>query len=484
MSRSEGEAQGRRVDDRRILVYLFAAFAATGLLTAVWPHQTGLAVAVLLAVLALSPMPRPVVSFFLLFLVFQDPLQVLAGATTTAAKWVKHADEFMLLLVGVTCLLGDRGVWRGLLSGSMPWAIAGCYVGMVGSSLVEGTEFVPAMVDLALFSKPFLLFVVGMSLTPSPEQVDRSVHWLLLGLVAVVAFGVVFLLAPGLQSDYLGDLESPEERMGFLPTQGFFIGPGTYSWFSAATFCLCYAAYIAYNRTTYLLYSAMAATFVVLSWRRKSIIAVLAVLLVAVVAKTKPGSRLRLLALAAVTVVLGVTLLAPYVTGLWAQTLKEYGNPNPYANARIALYYGSLLIARDHFPLGTGLASFGSHASRMFYSSVYHQYGLSAVYGLSASSPFYITDTFWPMVLGQGGVISFVAYASFLMLLLRAAWRRGQRLALVPSEVFLSLAATFLIIGSLSESTASHVYGSSLQAALVLIPAGIVWRLETSPATV
>src|SRR6185436_21024610 len=114
---------------------------------------------------------------------------------------------------------------------------------------------------------------------------------------------------------------------------------------------------------------------------------------------------------------------------LWSITMTEYGGDNPYENARSALYHTSILIARDHFPLGTGLATFGSHASKLFYSRVYSDYGISEVYGLSPRDSNFITDTFWPMVAGEGGVICLLAYAGFFWLLLAASWRAARRSA-------------------------------------------------------
>jgi hypothetical protein len=170
--------------------------------------------------------------------------------------------------------------------------------------------------------------------------------------------------------------------------------------------------------------------------------------------------------------------LAPYVGGLWRNTVREYGSNNPYASARGALYYTSTLIARDHFPLGTGLASFGSHASKLYYSEVYRVYGISEIYGLSPMEGNFITDTFWPMVLGEGGAVAFVGYAAFFWLLLRASWTAARRTNRSSVDSLVAYLSLFVLVGSLVEATASHLYGSALQAGLALIPAGILWERE------
>jgi hypothetical protein len=293
-------------------------------------------------------------------------------------------------------------------------------------------------------------------------------------MLAVVVFGAVFLLAPSLQDAYIGALRHPDERLGLTSAQGFFIGPGSYSWFAAATFAVCYAAYLAYQRHAYLVCAMVAGLFTALSWRRKSILAVLGMIFIALVLRSRRGTRSRALALILLTALVGVTVFAPYAIGLWSNTVREYGRADPFATARTALYYTSVLIARDHFPLGTGLASFGSHASKLYYSPIYEEYGLSQMWGLSPQTPFFITDTYWPMVLAEGGAVTLLFYWSFMALVYRRTWSIARAPAQSADHAFLTFCALFLLTGSVLESTASHFYGASLQATLALLPAGIL----------
>jgi O-antigen ligase len=131
-----------------------------------------------------------------------------------------------------------------------------------------------------------------------------------------------------------------------------------------------------------------------------------------------------------------------------------------------------MLIARDYFPLGTGLASFGSHASRIYYSSVYFEYGLSNVWGLSPQFSGFITDTFWPMVVGEGGVVSLISYVCFLGVLIRVAWQTAKDRLVTPELRFFGLFVLFVLVGSLLESTSSHIYDATMQSSFVMIPAG------------
>lgn len=80
--------------------------------------------------------------------------------------------------------------------------------------------------------------------------------------------------------------------------------------------------------------------------------------------------------------------------------------------ARPVLYLTGVMILLDHFPFGTGLASFASPSSTDPYSGVYHEYGIDKVYGLSEAEPKFICDAYYPL-LAQFGVFGLVLFVWF-----------------------------------------------------------------------
>lgn len=86
--------------------------------------------------------------------------------------------------------------------------------------------------------------------------------------------------------------------------------------------------------------------------------------------------------------------------------------------ARPVLYNTGALILIDHFPFGTGLASFASFASEAPYSSVYYEYGINNVWGLSPHEPFFICDAFYPS-LAQFGIAGILMFACFWIFIYR-----------------------------------------------------------------
>ena len=124
-----------------------------------------------------------------------------------------------------------------------------------------------------------------------------------------------------------------------------------------------------------------------------------------------------------------VTFLVLFVMIIISAWPKIYfyfitGTENPENMfARPALYLTSLKIAKDYFPFGSGLASYASHFSAAYYSSIYHQYGLAHLHGLSEDMPSFISDSFFPQVLGQFGFAGFLFFIGGFFLVIRNAYK-------------------------------------------------------------
>ena len=151
------------------------------------------------------------------------------------------------------------------------------------------------------------------------------------------------------------------------------------------------------------------------------------------------------------------------------------GNPGTANQAqaatspRMALYWGSVLVARDHFPLGAGLGRYGSWMSRIVYSDLYHQYGLDGIWGLGPTDPQFITDTFWPQILGETGLVGLLAYIVFLAALGLRLWRLARRRDLPADIAAIVLGTTMLFGETLVETVASAIFNSPSQIYLVML---------------
>src|SRR5699024_9712799 len=81
-------------------------------------------------------------------------------------------------------------------------------------------------------------------------------------------------------------------------------------------------------------------------------------------------------------------------------------------SARYQLMTKSIEIAADHFPLGSGFGTCASYRSAEWYSPIYETYGLSHVWGLEQGKAYFVSNNFWPMILGQTGWPGLVCFGA------------------------------------------------------------------------
>ena len=84
-------------------------------------------------------------------------------------------------------------------------------------------------------------------------------------------------------------------------------------------------------------------------------------------------------------------------------------------SARGRLIYVGMKILKDHFPIGSGFATFGTEFSRRYYSPLYDQYGMGALFGFSRKNSGYIADTMWGGVFAESGIIGGLCYIFALL---------------------------------------------------------------------
>ena len=120
-------------------------------------------------------------------------------------------------------------------------------------------------------------------------------------------------------------------------------------------------------------------------------------------------------------------------------------------SARNQLTVNSFKIANDYFPFGTGFATYGSHMSGIYYSPVYGMYKINKVYGMTQKNISFISDTFWPMILGQLGYCGLFLYLYAIYIIYKEI---KLEFNLKNNKYYISklIVLAYLIISSTSES--------------------------------
>lgn len=91
----------------------------------------------------------------------------------------------------------------------------------------------------------------------------------------------------------------------------------------------------------------------------------------------------------------------------WSQLEVYYLSDEATDTARTVLTRTALELAKLHMPIGTGFATYGSAVTvdSAYYSPIYIQYGFNGIWGLNVLHPEFLTDSFWPTVMGQFGLL-------------------------------------------------------------------------------
>lgn len=150
-----------------------------------------------------------------------------------------------------------------------------------------------------------------------------------------------------------------------------------------------------------------------------------------------------------------VALFAPVVVALsWEQIEYYFFSSIQNDSARYQLLVKSIQVANDHFPFGGGFATYASYYSAVYYSPFYERYGLSTVNGLRPDGGAFISDSFWPMILGQFGWLGLICYcAALLALFMRIQKMREYSKAIYTSGLSILV---HLLITSTGESAFVH----------------------------
>jgi len=94
------------------------------------------------------------------------------------------------------------------------------------------------------------------------------------------------------------------------------------------------------------------------------------------------------------------------------------------------------------------------------------------VYGLSRDFPNYMSDTYWPHIVGEAGVLGALVLVSFMLRIWSKCVRAARQSVTEPVQV-LAIAAALILIEALVESSVAPIFDSALQAYTIAMPLGI-----------
>lgn len=308
------------------------------------------------------------------------------------------------------------------------------FIGLIGNFVYEYQVFVAVISDVFLNIK----FILGILTTyylfknqkifSYKRGISRHVHIIIVVLFALLVYDEIYNVFP-----------TTEIRYGLRSEMLFFGHPTRLA--SVSFFLILLNVLFSREDGKDFKYTMMASLIVVSTLRAKAIgVVILFVLMDLFIIVLKKKINLRY-----------ILLFLPIVICVaWDQIYFYFFGENSEGMARGALTFASLEIAKDCFPFGTGFGTFASAPSGEYYSKVYSIYGIGDIWGLSFEHPEFVSDTFWPMILGQTGFLGLILYAYFIFLL----FREVQKIFPLDKKAYLSGLGVliYLLISSVAES--------------------------------
>jgi hypothetical protein len=402
--------------------WLGATAVALGLgggIMLVGPLVMMIGVIALLVLLCAVLRPKLFVGAAVLFILFQRTIQAQLDTGI-----IDYADEVIVVLaVGIFPL--SRLIHRSKLRRipGQTWFLLFAGVGAV-SSLVAGVPFVLATQGAFLLLKGAVFGWSVAQINWSREDLRAVVRVCASVAVVLIVGGGINAVVPGAWNRLVVPGTDWGERYGLTPITSLFAHPGYF----ATTMALVAIGTISYQLcikssavSRFILAGSLIA--LILTFRRKALIGIVG-------AGSALWLRFRPIGLIA-TVVLIVPIVlivgADAITATVDLTYNEYFI-NPDAVARIRLTVDAPQVALQHFPLGAGFGRFGSAIARQNYSPEYYALGYPNVWGLgpTAESGKFLTDTFWPAILGEAGFLGFILYAGALFAVARSFFKESR----------------------------------------------------------
>lgn len=420
--------------------------------------------------------PKQSLLFFMFFVLLQWLIiENLGGKSTYLGLFVTYSDEGLILLTFLLMILGLTLKRKPFHSCKLEFPLLGItIIGIVGS-ISAGVPIVVTGSAFIILLKGFLVFYIFAHLSFKEQDIQQYLK--ILGIVAgvILFLGLVDFVYPVWFREAIGNVGAVGRRFGIPIIKSIFVHPGIFGWFSAFGALFNLALYFTTKKKIFFFLFTAFVFGVIFSMRRRPMAGVVVAALMGMQALPLQRRVKITLALGALAVFLGF-LFGPQIIGLVRQGLQIYiFSPNPMKIARNALYLTSMKIAKDYFPLGVGLGRYGGDIAARYYSPIYVKYGLNQIYGLGPNGHF-LNDTFWPMILGELGIIGFFFYIWICLRLLVFAWQAQKKLNSSLEKAF-ALGTFMIFIEGLVESLADPVFVKPPEAYFLFGAMGVLYSL-------
>lgn len=290
-------------------------------------------------------------------------------------------------------------------------------------------DFRYGIIDIIAIIKFFSTYFLSKIFTEKKifnrKLLDKNIKIIIILFFIFSIFNYIFNLYPG------------EIRYGIKSNRIFYKHPTVLAAISISLM----ANHIKLSKKIFSIYNILAILVLISTLRSKAIGGLFMCILITIYA-IKTNNKITIIKLGI------IGLLIIFIT---SQQI-EYYYLNNSESPRNRLTEESINIAKDYFPIGTGFGTYGSYVSGENYSNVYYKYNLSNVWGISKEYHPFISDTFWPMIIGQFGILGLIIYIICLLIIFRNIQEDYKKNNNKYEYISKLICFTYLLIASSSEA--------------------------------
>lgn len=313
-------------------------------------------------------------------------------------------------------------------------------IGWIGTAVSDYQDSVVAIIkDILLFLKfPVIALYLSINLNDKCSLINSKL------IIKIIKLFTVVLLISGLASLFvdIGMSQNYDIRYGIAPFQFLYSHP-TFLVYTLVFMSIVLVGNISNNKEHRLLQFTLL-FLMILTMRDKAFAyVILYILIIFIIPNRKKIKPIYFVFAGAIASLVSLKKIQEYRSFSWSP--------------RFAMYSTAIKLMMEKFPVGSGLASFGSSISGEYYSNLYYSYGISQHMGPDNYIGF--SDSQWPYYFGQFGIIGGLMFVTILWKLFCSLKNRiVDRFALRP----VYLMCGYLLIASLVESVFTNESGATI----------------------
>jgi hypothetical protein len=413
---------------------------------------------------------KKIIPIFIIITIFQDLLSVnLSLINEGISTIINNIDEIFILL-SFPIVIFNHYRTRKINEGEFVRSIKIDFINfsfllifLIGiiSSIINNVPGNIIFQGSFLMLKGLLVFFIFRNIPFRKYDLKLYTKFIKIIAILILFFALIDLFSYNILRELLNTNAKVDVRSGIISVQSLFIHPGVYGWFMTFIGLYFLAHYSVFKRKKYIFFSLVYFAGAFLSFRFKAMISIIIGILYSYL---QNGLRKVLYGIlpAMLIIVLIFMFLGNEIINLTSLTFERYVNVDYLESARKALYVVGITIGVNEFPFGVGFGRYGGWIARVHYSPVYYEYGLNRVYGLKPSDPKWATDTYWPHIIGEIGIIGAILLLCIFLYSIFYIMRGYKLIDDKKIKTFL-LFSVLIIIQSIIESLGEQIYNSAPQ---------------------